>query len=123
MEAVFDRMFSVCTEVGKIQEFCLFTENIHKIAKCTDENCEVDKFMKELHKNVFNEELSYDERRKFFVQHSMENVMAFNAMFNLQLKGKENIEKIEHLIESSKETLEKQKKDSTELRRLLSEKY
>ena len=49
--------------------------------------------------------------------------MVFNAMFNLQLKGNENIEKIEHLIESSKETLEKQKEDSTELRRLLSEKY
>ena len=33
------------------------------------------------------------------------------------------LKKKEHLIESSKETLEKQKEDSTELRRLLSEKY
>ena len=43
--------------------------------------------MKELHKNPFHEELLYDERRKFFVQYSMENVMVFNAMLNLQLKG------------------------------------
>ena len=79
--------------------------------------------MKELHKNPFHEELLYDERRKFFVQYFMENVMVFNAMLNLQLKGKENIEKIEHLIESSKEILEKQKEDSAKLRRLLSKKY
>ena len=71
----------------------------------------------------FHEELLYDERRKFFVQYFMENVMVFNAMLNLQLKGKENIEKIEHLIESSKEILEKQKEDSAKLRRLLSKKY
>ena len=106
-----------------MQEFCLFTENVHKIANCTDNNWEIEKFINELSKNVFNEELSYDERRKVFVQHSMENITVFNAMFNLQRKGKENIKKIDLLIANSNQVLQKQKEDSAEIRRLLSEKY
>lgn len=66
MEAVFEKIYCVCAELGKMQEFCLFTENVDKIANCTDNNCEIEKFIKELSKNVFNDELSYDERRKVF---------------------------------------------------------
>ena len=47
----------------------------------------------------------------------------FNAMFNLQLKGKKNVEKIDLLIANSNQVLQKQKGDSAEIRRLLSEKY
>ena len=53
----------------------------------------------------------------------MENVTVFNAMFNLQSKGKENIKKIDLLIPNSNQVLQKQKEDSAEIRRLLSEKY
>ena len=72
MEAVFEKIYSVCTELCKMQEFCLFTENVCKISNCTDNNCESEKFMKELSKNVFNEEFSYDERRKFFKKNKTE---------------------------------------------------
>ena len=44
-------------------------------------------------------------------------------MFNLQLKGKNNVEKIDLLIANSNQVLQKQKGDSAEIRRLLSEKY
>ena len=47
---------------------------------------------------------------KFFVQHSMENMTVFNAMFNLQRKGKENIKKIDLLIANSNQVLQKQKR-------------
>ena len=33
MEAVFEKIYCVCAELGKMQEFCLFTENVDKIAK------------------------------------------------------------------------------------------
>lgn len=60
---------------------------------------------------------------KFFVQHSMENMTVFNAMFNLQLKGKKNVEKIDLLVANSNQVLQKQKEDTAEIRRFLSEKY
>ena len=44
-------------------------------------------------------------------------------MFNLQLKGKKNVKKIDLLIANSNQVLQKQKEDSAEIRRLLSEKY
>ena len=44
-------------------------------------------------------------------------------MFNLQFKGKKNVEKIDLLIANSNQVLQKQKEDSAEIRRLLSEKY
>lgn len=107
MEAVFDKIFDICSEHGKMQEFCLFTDNIHKIARCEDENCDIEKFLKFLTKNVFNEDMSYDERRKFFIQHCMENVLVFNAVYKLQLKEKENVGKIEALIATSENMLHK----------------
>lgn len=86
-------------------------------------NCKIEKFLKRLTKNAFNEDLTYDERRKFFIQHSMENVLVFNDMYSLQLKGKEKVEKIKHLIATSEYTHQKQKDNSEELKRLMSKKY
>ena len=107
MEAVFDKIFDICSELGKMQEFCLFTYNIHKIAKCEDGNCDIEKFLKFMTKNVVNEDLSYDERTKLVIQHCMENVLVFHAVYKLQLKGKENVGKIEALIATSENTLQK----------------
>ena len=101
----------------------MFTQNVHSIAKCTDEKCDVEEFLKVLMENIFNEELPYDERRKCFVEYCLSHIKVFNAMFLLHSKGKENIEKIEHLISGSNELLAKHKKDCAELRRLTAKKY
>lgn len=69
-----------------------------------------------------NKELSYDERRKFFIEHSMENELVFNAMYNLQLKGKENVERIDNLIKNTEEIIEKQKSKQERLDELFAEK-
>ena len=93
MEAVFEKIYSVCTELCKMQEFCLFRENVRKISNCTANNCESEKFVKELSKNVFNEEFSYDERRKFFVQHSMENIRVLMKCLIFSLREKRMLKK------------------------------
>ena len=93
MEAVFEKIYSVCTELCKMQEFCLFTENVRKISNCTDNNCESEKFMKELSKNVFNKEFSYDERSKFFVQHFMENIRVLMKCLIFSLREKRMLKK------------------------------
>ena len=63
MEVVFKKIFFVSTELSKMEDFCMFAQNVHKMTKCTDtENCEIDKFLKDVTVNVFNEELSYDAR-------------------------------------------------------------
>lgn len=120
---VFEKVINICDESGKMQEFCLFTENIHKIAKCDKESCEIKTFLTDLTKNLFNEELTYDKRTKFFIHHSIENIAVFNAMYNLQLKGKENIERIDHLIQNSEEVIQKQKENEEELNKFLSQKH
>lgn len=50
-------------------------------------------------------------------------IILFSAMFNLHMKGKENVEKIEDLITHSASVIEEQKKHYAELRKLTSEKY
>ena len=44
-------------------------------------------------------------------------------MYNLQLKGKENIERIDHLIQNSEEVIQKQKENEEELNKFLSQKH
>lgn len=122
MEVIFKKKFCVSTEQSKMEDFCMFAQNVHKMAKCTDsENCEIDKFLKDVMVNVFNEEFSYDARQKFFVEHSLKNHTDFNAIFNLHAKGKENVERIEDLISRSMIDLERLKENFTELTRLITE--
>ena len=97
-------------------------KNLRNIAKCTEEKCHVEEFLKVLLENLFKEELTYDERRQFFIEHSLKYSKVFNAMFMLHSKGKENIKKIEDLISVSNELLEKHEKESAEVRRLTSKK-
>lgn len=97
-------------------------KNLCNIAKCTEEKCDVEEFLKVLLENLFNEELTYDERRQFFIEHSLKYSKVFNAMFMLHSKGKENIKKIKDLISVSNELLEKHEKESAEVRRLTSKK-
>lgn len=44
MEPIFEKIFFVSTELSKMQEFCLFTQNVHSIAKCRNEKCDVEEF-------------------------------------------------------------------------------
>lgn len=123
MYAIFQKIFEISAELGKMQEFCLFTESVHAIAKCTKEECEIKTFLNGLKKkNVFNEKLLYEERRKFFIQHSLENITVFNTMFNMQLKGKKNVERIDDLIENTEEIVKKTKNREERLNELLAEK-
>ena len=123
MEAFFEKFFFVSTELTKMQDFVLFTQNVHAASKFKEENCEIDKFLSTLNEKNFNEELSYDERRIFFTNTALQQNAVFNAMFNLHHKGKENIKRTDDLFVQSAEVLERQKKHYEELRKLTSEKY
>ena len=52
----------------------------------------------------------------------MENELVFNAMHNLQLKGKENVERIDNLIKNTEEIIEKQKSKQERSDELFAEK-
>ena len=123
METVLKKIFFMSTELSKMQEFLLFTQNVHKLSKCTENDCEIEKLLDSINERIFNEELSFDERRIFFTDNSLKQVNVFSAMFNLHAKGKENVEKIEDLITHSASVIEEQKKHYAELRKLTSEKY
>ena len=51
MDAIFSRIFEISTELGRMQEFCLFTENVHKITKCEEKECEIKTFLDVLKKS------------------------------------------------------------------------
>ena len=42
--------------------------------------------------------ITYDDRRNFFLNVCKQNINLFWSIYKLQQKGKENIEKINHLI-------------------------
>ena len=58
---------------------------------------------------MFDENSSYDHRRNFFVKFYVENLSVFWSMYKLQQKRKENLERIEQLINSQEITNEKQR--------------
>lgn len=77
MEDIFEKIFFLSTELSKMQEFCLFVKNVQNIAKCKEEKCYIEEFLKVLLGNLFNEDLSYDKRRKYFAEHSLKNTKVF----------------------------------------------
>ena len=59
-------VIEIASQLGSIQEFCEFVDTIHTVAKCTDSQCPVEIFNRKLKKTVFDENVSYDDRRIFF---------------------------------------------------------
>ena len=89
-----------------MQEFWTFNKKVHELAKCKDEECATDNFLTKIKDTLFNEELSYDNRRIFFTRACLDHLSVFNAMFQLHHKGKEDMNRIESLIENLSEILQ-----------------
>ena len=118
MEAVFEKIFFLSSELGRMQEFLKFTKNVHKITNYKQADCETENFITKLDVKIANEELSYNERRMFFTETCMNDFPVFNAIFNLHAKGKKNVQKMEDLIRDSPDFLKKQKERYDELSKL-----
>ena len=66
MEAAFEKIFYILSELLRMQEFWEFTNKVHTLAKCTEKNCSIEGFFKKIKEVIFDEEFSYDKRRLFF---------------------------------------------------------
>ena len=60
---------------------------------------------------MFDENVTYDDHRKFFVKVCIQNINLFCSMYKLQQIGKENLEKINHLIASQENITDKEKNE------------
>ena len=99
MEAAFEKIFYISSELLRMQEFWEFTNKVHILAKFTEKNCSIQNFFSKIKEVIFDKELSYDKRRLFFIDVCSSNMSVFNAMFQLHHKGKENLNKIEFISE------------------------
>ena len=123
MECVFEKKIFTSSELLRMQEFWTFTNKIHEMAKCKEADCDFDKFLKKTKDVLFNEELSYDKRRIYFTESCLAQLSVFNAMFQLHHKGKENLKRIEGLVENSFDFVKRQVSRNEELTKLILEKY
>ena len=93
MEKV-QKVTEIASQLGSVQDFCQFVDNVHLITKCTDPTCSIKIFNSKLKKEMFDEYLTYDDRRNFFWKYCIQTLTVFRAMNRLQRKGKENLERI-----------------------------
>ena len=105
------RLIEIASQLGSIQDFCEFVDTIHTIGKCNDSQCPIQTFLGKLKGVVLDENVSYDDRRNFFVKVCLQNINLFWSMYKLQQKGKEIIAKINHLINSQENVTKKDKNE------------
>ena len=105
------RLIEIASQLGSIQDFCEFVDTIHTIAKCNDSQCPIQTFLGKLKGVVLDENVSYDDRRNFFVKVCLQNINLFWSMYKLQQKDKENIAKINHLINFQENVTKKDKNE------------
>ena len=123
MGAAFEKIFYISSELLRMQEFWGFTNYVHQLATCTDKDCVIDGFLKKIREVIFNEELSFDQRRFFFRDICYSNLSVFNAMFQLHHRGKKNINRIEFLCENPADILQRQLARNEKLKKRIAEKY
>ena len=112
MEKV-QKVIDIASQLGLMQEFCESVDTVNAAAKCSESNCEINIFNSKLKKEIFNENLSYNDCRNFFLRHCVKNLNIFcTYMYKLQQKGKENLERINQLIKSQEPTNEKEKDEA-----------
>ena len=64
---VVENILDVSSKLSSIQQFCEFSEDIHKITKCSGNCCNIRIYHDLLRTTVFDPELDYDYRIKCFV--------------------------------------------------------
>ena len=114
------KVIEISSQLSSSQEFCKFVDSFHLITKCTEPNCPVGNLGSKLKKEMFDENLSYDHRRNFFVKFCVENLSVFWSMYKLQRKEKENLQRIQQLI-NSQEITNKKQRDKALLGKLVAE--
>ena len=77
-------VIKIAFQIGSVQEFCEFVETIHNVAKCTDSHCPTEVFNRKLNKTVFDENITYDDRRNFFLNVCKQNINLFWSIYKLQ---------------------------------------
>ena len=90
---VVEQILEVSQKLCSIQQFCEFCEDIHKITKCKNDNCDIKKYNDLLREVVFNCEQDYNYRINVFVKMSVEYPKVFGSLFKLKNKGKEKVKK------------------------------
>ena len=123
MECTFEKIFYNSSELTKMQEFWTFTNKVHELANCKENDCEIGVFLDKIKDVLFNEELSYDKRRIHFTESCLTQLSVFNAMFQLHHKGKENVRRIDQLAENPSDILKRQVDRNKELTKLILKKY
>ena len=93
MEKV-QKVTEIASQLGSVQDFCKFVDNVHLITKCTDPTYSIKIFNSKLKKETFDEYLTYGDRRNFFWKYCIQTLTVFRAMNKLQRKRKENLERI-----------------------------
>ena len=83
MEKV-QKVIDIPPQLGSMQEFCEFVDTVHAITKCSDPNCLTKIFNSKLKKEMFDENLSYDDPRNFVLRNCVQNWIVFWAMYKLQ---------------------------------------
>lgn len=56
--------------MSALESAFFFSQNVHKLSKCTADDCEIEKLLDSINERIFNKELSFDERRIFFTDNS-----------------------------------------------------
>lgn len=85
----FEHIFEVSTKLEPIQEFYEFCEDIHKIAKYSDEKRLIGIFIKSL-KDVFDSEKGYYFRVNSLIKKSVEYYKVLMLCFNYRKLVKKN---------------------------------
>ena len=123
MKVIFEKIFYVSAELGRLQDVLKFTNKVHNMDTCDEKECDIKSLLTKLEDDIFNEELSYDSRRIKFTELCLSNISIFNAMFQLHHKYKKHIERIENLIENPLSIMNRQMERSEQLTKLILEKY
>lgn len=82
MEVV-ENIVEVSAKLESIHQFCKFSEDIHKTAKCHEKNCKIGTYISSL-MVVFDPELDYNFRINFFIKKKIQlSIIKFlNLCFN-----------------------------------------
>ena len=105
MGCALEKIFYISSELLRMQEFQTFTNKVHELANCKENDCDIGNFFKKIKDVLFDEELSYDKRRIHFTESYLTQLSVFNVMFQLHHKGKENIKRIDLIVENPSDIL------------------
>ena len=108
------KIIEVSQKIGTVQEFCEFSEGIHKILGCHKDDCDMRCYLTSFKEIFFDPNKDYDHSINVFIGQLVKYPKVSDSVFKLKGQGEHGVKNLISTVKQISESMQKEEEDFSE---------